>query len=191
MCRPTLLLALRCALPSLSLHQPTNEASPAGGTPFLLTPPAAPDYPPGARLLRGGNHDYLLVPIGQVGSHWAGHASLCSCRFASMVCERVEGSGSLVYLLVRVCQVTFGRMAEACTMERPGRSLPAVRPHNFTPSPARPERDESASPYCDGTPRCSVSKMHVSVSKLRASFPPQIQDESYTAYFHFLPPEQQ
>lgn len=53
-----------------------------------------------------------------------------------MVCERAEGSGSLVYLLVRVCQVAFCRMAEACTMEQPGRSPPAVLPHNITPSPA-------------------------------------------------------
>ena len=53
-----------CNLPSLL--QLANEASPAGATPFLLAPPAARAYPPGTRLLRGGNRDYLLVPIGQV-----------------------------------------------------------------------------------------------------------------------------
>lgn len=34
---------------------------------FLLAPPAAPAYPPGARLLHAPNRDVLLLSIGQVG----------------------------------------------------------------------------------------------------------------------------
>ncbi len=40
--------------------------APKGSSVFRLAPPAAPKYPPGARLLKGANHSYVLLPLGQL-----------------------------------------------------------------------------------------------------------------------------
>lgn len=54
------------ALTIFRLASPMQPSPAEPATAFLLAPPAAAAYPPGARLLHGSNRDYLLLPYGQV-----------------------------------------------------------------------------------------------------------------------------